>query len=132
MTDRLYGLYKEHLIDELSTDDIKAVLVDLAYYTPNFSTDEFLSDIPEAARVATSPNLDNKTIALGLFNADNSVFSAVTGDTLECVVLYIDTGSAATSRLICYLDTPTGLPLTPNGADVTLTWDDGDNKIFKL
>jgi hypothetical protein len=60
------------------------------------------------------------------------VFSAVTGDQSEALVIYKDTGSAATSPLIAYIDTATGLPVTPNGADVTVTWDNGSNKIFKL
>jgi hypothetical protein len=31
-----------------------------------------------------------------------------------------------------YIDAATGLPLTPNGGDVTIQWDNGANKIFKL
>jgi hypothetical protein len=47
-------------------------------------------------------------------------------------VIYKDTGTAATSPLIAYIDTATGLPVTPNGGDITVTWDNGSNKIFKL
>jgi hypothetical protein len=35
----------------------------------------------------------------------------------------VDTGTPTTDRLICYLDSAnvTGLPVTPNGGDITLT-----------
>ena len=32
-----------------------------------------------------------------------------------------------------YIDSGfTGLPVTPNGSDLTIVWDSGSNKIFKL
>jgi hypothetical protein len=34
--------------------------------------------------------------------------------------------------LIAYIDTATGLPVTPGGGDIDITWDNGSNKIFKL
>ena len=33
-------------------------------------------------------------------------------------MIYKDTGSEATSPLIAYIDTATGLPITPNGGDI--------------
>ena len=68
----------------------------------------------------------------GVADAADTTFTSVSGDTVEAIVLYKDTGDAATSPLIAYIDTATGLPLTPNGGDVTITWDNGANKIFKL
>jgi hypothetical protein len=114
------------------TDNIKCVLVDTATYTVNLATHQFLSDIPAGERVATSANLGTKTTAAGVFDAADVVFSAVTGDVAEALVIYKDTGVAATSPLIAYIDTATGLPVTPNGGDITVTWDSGANKIFKL
>lgn len=39
-------------------------------------------------------------------------------------MVYIDTGVAGTLRLIAYIDTGvTGLPVTPNGGDINITWD---------
>ena len=115
------------------TDNIKAVLVDVADYTVNLATHEFLSDIVLAGRVAISANLTGKTSTLGIFNANPTVFSAVTGDQSEAVVLFKDTGTASTSPLILYVDSASsGLPVTPNGGDITLNFDTGTNKIFKL
>lgn len=115
-----------------TSDNIKFVLVDLADYTPNLGTHDFLDDIPVAARVATSANLTGKTSAAGVADATDATLTAVTGDQSEALVIYKDTGAAATSQLIAYIDTALGLPVTPNGGDITITWDDGVNKIFKL
>lgn len=113
-------------------DNIKAVLVDTGAYTPNLATHQFLSDIPSGARIATSGNLANKTATNGVADADDVTFSAVSGATCEAIALYKDTGSAATSNLIAYIDNATGLPVTPNGGGITVAWDNGANKIFKL
>ena len=51
---------------------------------------------------------------------------------IEAIVIYVDTGTEATSPLIAYIDTATGLPITPNGGDIIVTWDNGVNKIFKV
>jgi hypothetical protein len=60
------------------------------------------------------------------------VISAVTGSVVSYVVLYKDTGSDATSELLVYWDTGTGIPLTPNGGDVSVNFDTGPNKIAAL
>lgn len=135
MANALYDKGREKFLrGELSwhNDTIKAILVDAADYTVNLATHEFLSDIPSGARVSTSAAFASKTTTAGVADADNITLSAVTGDPSEIVVLIKDTGSAATSPLIAYLDSATGLPVTPNGGDITITWDNGSNKIFKL
>jgi hypothetical protein len=114
------------------TDVIKAVLIDAADYTVNLAAHQFLSDIPLAARVATSAALTGKTVANGVADAADLSLPAVSGDPGEALVIYQDTGTAGTSRLIAYIDTATGLPVTPNGGDINLAWDNGANKIFKL
>jgi hypothetical protein len=65
-------------------------------------------------------------------DADDKTLTAVAGDTVEAVVVYQHTGSDATARLICYIDTGTGLPFTPNGGDVTVSWNSGSDRIFRL
>jgi hypothetical protein len=116
------------------TDDIRVILVDNALYTFNQSTHEFLSDIPAGARVAVSTSLTGKTSTDGVADATdlNPTFTAVSGAQSEAVVLYKHTGVEGTSRLIAYIDTATGLPVTPNGGDILVVWDNGANKIFKL
>lgn len=135
MANALYDKGREGFLDgsiDWDTDNIKVVLVDTGTYTPNLTTDSFLSDIAGGARIATSANLGSKSVTAGVADAGDVTFTAVSGASVEAIVIYKDTGSAATSRLIAYIDTATGLPVTPNGGDITVAWDNGSNKIFKL
>lgn len=100
--------------------NIKIALV-TSGYTVNLSTDEFLSTLT-ADIVARSGNLSSKTFTLGSFAAASAVFTAVTGSAGAYCVIYQDNGSDATNRLIGYLDTVSGLPVTPTGSDITLDW----------
>lgn len=112
---------------DLDTDTIRAMFVDHADDTPGV-TDDAINDIASAARVpalASCPALGTKTIgtvAVGVFDAADTVFSALSGDQSESLILLKDSGTESTSPLICRWDTATGLPLTPNGADVTVVW----------
>lgn len=135
MANALYDLGREgFLAGDISwrDDDIKAVLIDVADYTVDLAAHDFLDDIPAGARVATSGNLASKTVTAGVADAADITFSTVTGDPSEAIVLYQDTGVAGTSRLIGYIDTATGLPITPSGADIIVSWSNGASKIFKL
>lgn len=135
MSNALFDKAREGFLTGLiswTTDNIKAVLVDTGAYTPSLSTNEFLSDIPSGARIATSGNLTSKTATLGVADAADVTLSAVSGATVEALVIYKDTGTASTSRLIAYIDTATGLPLTPNGGDVSIAFDNGSNRIFRI
>src|SRR4030042_3043989 len=116
MANSLYTKAKQGLIDgsiDLDTDDIRAILVDGADYPPNLATHEFLSSIPAGARVAVSGALQNKTATDGVFDADDIVIPAVSGDQFEYIVLYKHTGSDATARLIYLIDSATGFPCPP-------------------
>jgi hypothetical protein len=107
-----------------TNDSIKIVLVDEGTDTPVPATDEFLSDITAGARIATSGNLGTKTSTGGTADAADVTFTAVTGNSVESFVLYKDTGTPSTSPLIAYFDTVSaGLPVTPNGGDITITFD---------
>lgn len=135
MANALYDLGREgFLAGDIAwdTDDIRCILIDTAAYTVNLVTDNDLVDVPAGARIATSGAFTAKTVALGIADAADVVLSAVTGAVSEVVVIYQHTGVEATSRLIAYVDTATGLPVTPNGGDITIQWDNGANKIFKL
>lgn len=135
MANALYELGREAFLGgdiAFDTDNIKTALLDLTDYTPNLTTDQFLSIVPAGARVAVSGNLASKTITFGVADAADVTFSAVTGDQSEYILVYQDTGLEATSRLIALVDTATGLPVTPNGGDITVQWDNGADKIFKL
>lgn len=115
-----------------SNHSIKAVLVDTGLYTPNIDTNQYLADIPSAARVAISGALTGKTAENGYAGAASLTIPAVSGATCEAIVLFRDTGSLATSQLIAFIDTNPGLPLVPNGGDVNLHWNTTGNKIFRI
>lgn len=131
----LYGKGREGFLGgdiDWDADTIKVAAIDTGLYTVSIDAHQFLSDVVVGARIATSSALSAKTKALGVAGASNVVWSAVTGNSIEAIVIYQDTGSPATSRLIAYIDSATGLPVTPNGGDINLNWDSGVNKIFKL
>lgn len=113
------------------TDTIKLVLVSSAY-APNVATNQFLSDIPIGAQVATSGAFVGKTSTAGVANATNVTLPAVSGAQCLYIVIFKDTGVAGTSPVLVIFDTATNLPITPNGGDIIVQWDTGANKIFKL
>lgn len=117
---------------DLTNATVKAVAVDAAQYTLDAAHDN-LDDVPSGARVATSPALTGKSITDGVFDAADTAFTAMTGPTVEAVIVYVDTGTASTSYLLAYVDSASaGLPFTPNGGDCNLQWDSGPSKIFAL
>lgn len=101
-------------------DVIKAVLVTSAY-TPDYVSDEFLSDIPNGARAAVSNALEAKTTTGGWATAPEIIWDTVPVGVESVGLVFIsDTGDPATSPVVVYLDEDvTNLPLTANGARVT-------------
>lgn len=133
MANAIYPKAKEQLLQggiNMSTGTVKVALVDTGTYTYS-STHQFLSSL--TGTVGTAQTLATKTFTNGVFDAADVTFTAVTGATAEALVIYVDTGSSATSPLIMYQDTGvTGLPVTPNGGDINLVFDNGTNRIFAL
>lgn len=115
---------------DLDADTIKAMFYDDALGAPQASWD-FMDDTTSGDRfpaIASCPTLGTKTIGsvgTGVFDAADTVFTTLSGDQCESLLLFKDTGTEGTSDLICRWDTATGLPLTPNGADVTVVWASG-------
>ena len=115
------------------SDDVRICFVDTADYTLNASTHDFLDDVAAGGRVATSSaSLANKTNTAGVMDADDHTINSVSGDQFEAIVMFKHTGTDATARLIAYIDSYTGLPCTPNGGNITVSWPNDSNKIFKL
>lgn len=125
MANGLYANAKELFLNgdlDWASHNIKCVLVDTASYSVNFATDVYLEDIPSGDRIATSGNLSGKTSTGGVADANNVTFATVTGDQSEALVIYRDVTNETDSPLIAYIDTATGLPVTPNGGDITVEW----------
>jgi len=135
MTNALYPKAKQLALGTglgLAAGTVKAQLVDAAAYTYS-AAHQFLSDIPGGARVGSAVTLANKSVTNGVFDADDLTFSGLTGaPSIEALALYVDTGNEATSPLITYIDTATGLPISSGATGGSVTWDNGPNKIFAL
>jgi len=86
-----------------STGNIKAILLKSGY---TFSAaHEFVSDLtPASYDNGRSANLSSKTQALGLCTAANSSLVATAATACNAIAIFQDSGSDATSRLICYID----------------------------
>ena len=135
MANALYDHGREGFLDgsiDWDTDAIRADLIDEADDTPDLALDEDRADRTAAAREEQSGDFTSKTVTAGVADAADVTWSSAAGDPCESIDIYAWTGTDATSRLICNIDTATGLPVTLNGGDVTAQWDSGANRIFKL
>lgn len=133
MANALYKLYKQVLLGaglNLSSGTVKATLIDAANYTVNTTTDQYMNKdtIPLTGRVGSPAPLTSKTVALGVFDAADITFTAVSGAGVEAIVVWVDGGGSGTSQsgttdsLVVYIDTGTNLPVTPNGGDIAVAW----------
>jgi hypothetical protein len=132
MADYVYPKYKQALLDGDTNIDINDGTVKVALSTASYaSANQFYSDV-SASTVGTPQTITSKTVTDGLFKSTaNNTFTAVaSGSTVTALIIYIDTGSAATSRLVAFIDTVTGFPLLTNGGDVTVAWN--ASGIFQL
>lgn len=126
MANAIYPKYKETILGAASntnllTGTVKVALVDTGTYTYS-STHQFLSSLTGVVGTAQTIGA-TKTVTNGVFDGADVTYTAVTGNSAEALVIYVDTGTAGTSPLVAYIDTGvTGLPVTPNGGDITITW----------
>lgn len=113
-------------VPDLEGGDQRIILIDTADDDPNTSTDQDLADIASAARVATVA-LTSESVALSgstvTYDAADATFVAVSGDQSEEMLIYEHTGTEGTSLLIISMDTFTsGMPVTPSGGDIVVTF----------
>jgi hypothetical protein len=125
MANALYPLGKKAMLQggiNMSSGDVKVALIDLDDYTYS-NTHQFYSDL--AGVVAVSASLSGKTFGDDAsFDSNDPILNSATGDELEAIVIFIETGNPATSPLILFQDTGiTGMPLTPDGSDVKIVVD---------
>ncbi len=142
MANRLYAYGRENILRGLihwETDTIKVTLVDTGNY--NFSDQHaalvslIAGTVGVDPRIGTPQTLTGRTAPNGwggVVDANDVVFPSVSGASAEALVIYKDTGDPNTSLLIAYMDTVTGLPVTPTGANISIFWDNGTNKIFRI
>jgi hypothetical protein len=96
--------------------------VDTAVYT--YSTAHDFADDLSTSRVGTDQRISTPTVVNGTFDGDDLTYTAVTGASVEALVIYRhNSGLIGTWPVVLYLDSSvTGLPVTPNGGNITVTW----------
>lgn len=130
MANALYPLWKQELLKGTSnnllnsaegTTGVYAALIDTGTYTYS-AAHQFYSSL--TGIIGTPQEILTKTQTSGTFDGDNVTFTGVTGNSAEAIVLYRrNAGANTTWPLIAYIDTSvTGLPVTPNSGDITITW----------
>ena len=138
MANAIYPLFLQELMKGTSNNllnssegatGVFAALVDTGTYTYSASH-QFYSSL--SGIVGTDQEILTKTQVTGTFDGSDLTFTAVSGATVEALVLYRkNAGANTTWPLIAYLDTGhTGLPFTPNGGNAVITWN--ASGIFKL
>lgn len=123
MANTAYNPFLEGLLNKLfdmNSDTIKAVLIDSADYTFSAAHSDYATEVAAGAKVAVSAALSSPTIVNGVFDTANFTWSAVTGDVSEAIILEDET--LVPDSLVMFYDTGmTGMPVTPNGGDITCT-----------
>jgi hypothetical protein len=129
LANAIYPLYKQSLLAgdtnadldvDTATDGPFCCLIDTGTYTYSAAHD-FYNDL--SGIVGTDQRITAPTVALGVFDGSDLVYTAVTGNSVEALGVYRkNSGANTTWRLVMYLDTGvTGLPVTPNGGNINVT-----------
>ncbi len=114
-----------HSVIDFNTDNIDVSLLDEtdsgAVTTSTVDYDELNAATVVATADVSSPTIG--VVGVGVFDAADTVFSSVTGDAADWLVLWKNSGTPATSPVAIGFDSATsGIPVTPNGGDITVTW----------
>lgn len=143
MASVLFDPGREGFLDGSIDYDTAVIKVSLVRGYTFSAAHKFVSDVTGAGGTlvaTTSSGLASKTVTSGVADAADITFTAVAaGAAIPALIVYQSSAvtggadvAATSQRLIAYIDTATGLPVTPNGQNITITWDNGSNRIFKL
>lgn len=123
----IYPKWKEQLLqftanNNISTGTVKAALVSSTYVYS--AAHQFFSSVTGQVGTSVIISGGTKSYTNGAFDTTTDpLFTAVTGSQVTGIIVYIDTGVAGTSPLVAYIDSASaGLPVTPNGGDITVVW----------
>ena len=133
MANALYPVWKQELMQAtantaLTGTGATGVYTSLltASYTYNSAHQFYTSFIasPDAVVGTDQENGATKTYAAGTFDGADLTYTSVSGPVVTQLGIYVkNAGASTTWRLVCFLDTSvTGLPVTPNGGNITVTW----------
>lgn len=129
MANAVYPLYKEALLGAAANSALTGsgatglfvALVDTGAYTYS-AAHQFYSSL--AGVIGTDQEIASPTLTAGVVDGGDVTFTAVSGNSVEALVLYRkNAGANTTWRLVAYIDTgQAGLPVTPNGGNIVVTW----------
>jgi hypothetical protein len=108
---------------------LKAALIDVGTVAPNLATHTTMADLRSAV-VGSDGAMTPADPTAGVCDAADVTFSAVTGNSVEGVVIYHEVSGSDANRFLLAWEEFTAV--TPNGGDIVIQWDNGANKIFKL
>lgn len=109
---------------DMDSDTIKVAAVDLTADYTYSASHQYKSSVTSYSG-STDATLGTKTVTSGVFDAADlaPAFSSLAqsgSKTVGALVIYKDTGNAATSPLIAYIELSSAV--TPNGGDINITW----------
>jgi len=137
MANVVYAKAKQALLEgdlDLTGGTLKVLFIRKSLYTPNFTTNQYVSDIPSEAVVFRTANIANVTAQNGVLDAADVLEESYVGGAFDGIVLYQVGSSDSNSRLIFFIDQSEGLPFT-GGSDpllLTLQWNNQSGKILSL
>ena len=110
-----------HSFIDLNTDDMEASLLDQTDSGTVDATDVDYDDVDTPTVVA---NVDIEiTISGATASSTGCTFTAVTGDAADYLTVWKNSGTPSTSPLVITWDSATtGLPVTPNGGNIVVTF----------
>jgi predicted RNA methylase len=142
MSNSLFDSGREGFLDGTIDWDTAVIKVALVRGYTYSAAHKWVSDITTASGTlaATSAALSSKTVTAGVADAADITFSAVASNAGNHSLLIFQSSAvtggadvaASAQRVIAWIDTATNLPAVPNGGDISVAWDSGTNRIFKL
>jgi hypothetical protein len=129
MASSVYSTFKQSVLEagiDLATVTVGAALVGSGY-SPNFAAggDQYYSTVTAvASNGVIGSKVDVGTCSINtsgefVIAADTTFTAVPTGGTVTQIVVFVDTGTASTSQLICCLE---GLSQATNGGNITVDW----------
>lgn len=137
MANTVYAKAKQALLEgdlDLTGQSLKVLFIKKSLYTPNFLTNQYVSDVPTAAIVFKTANISNVTAQGGILDATDILEESYSGGAFDAIILYQVGSSDSSSRLIFFIDESEGLPFTATGGSLLLTlqWNNESGKILSL
>lgn len=140
MTNQLWDAGREGFLDGTIDWDTATIKVSLVRGYTFAAAHRFVSELTATGTLVATATLASKTVTAGVADAADVTFTAVpTGSACSALAIYqtsAPTGgadlAATAQRLIAFIDVATGLPVTPNGGDVQILFDNTANRIFRL